>query len=163
MSLTARVNTTQFERAMVEMVKLTGESDSKIIFNTAKFLMPKLAFFTFLMTKKRNRASTGLLESRAKHSKGRARLGWYPAWKYLGTKGAPRVGEGPLIDRGEGGIIDKSKKIIDPYITVFNEVPYILESEKKRNTVPRALNAQASYMFGKIDQAYSRILKGKSG
>jgi hypothetical protein len=158
-----RVDTSQFNRAIAELQNATGAEDSKIIFNTARGLMIGLARFTFLMKKGGKKGLKKLLTARAKYSKGRARLGWWPAWKYLGTMGAPRVGDGPLKDRGEGGVVDRSKRIFDPFITVFNEVPYIMESERKRRTVAKALANQVRFLDKAIERAYTKMLKGKSG
>jgi len=174
--ITASVDMREFNKAMDELRKATGMEDGKIIFNTTKGLMINLVRFTFLFKRvkgKPGRDSDGRFVKNARtqelqrfiesKAKGRARLGWWPAWKALGVRGTPHIGNGPLKDRGEGGIIDRSRKIINPHITVFNEVPYIDASEEKKRTVKRAVDRQLGFIMKAIDKSYTRILKGKSG
>jgi len=160
MSITSTVDTRQFERAMHELRRATGATDETIIKNTTKGVLINLVRFTFIFKRIRNKEFKWLEDYVKRKAKGRARLGWWPAWKALQMKGAPIVLGGPLIDRNEGGIVDNSKKIGNPHITVFNEVPYIKESG---SVVDRAIARQATFLMKSIEKSYTRILRGKSG
>ena len=90
-------------------------------------------------------------------------LGWWPAWKALRMAGAPNIGNGPLKDRREGGITDRSKRIGRPYITVYNEVPYIRTLDRKKRIVARATSRQFQFLKRAVEREYSRIMRSKSG
>ena len=158
MSITIRMESRELNRGMDQLIKLSGIADQKVIWNTTKGVMMNLVRFTFLMKRRAKKKWKAIMEARAKHSKGRARLGWWPAWKHLQMNGSPKIGNGPLKDRGEGGIIDNSRRIGKPFITVFNEVPYIGSSEKKMRTTKRAMANQAKFLARAIDREYGKIL-----
>jgi hypothetical protein len=148
---------------MMELQAATGLEDRKIIKNTTKGLLINLVRFTFLMKRVKNQRFAELHKAIEKRAKGRARLGWWPAWKALSMKGAPLIGNGPLKDRGEGGIVDRSNAIMNPFITVFNEVPYIDSSDEKKRTLKAAVDRQFSFLVKSVERSYSKLLKGKSG
>jgi len=161
MSVTIKVDTMPFNKSMDELQRLTGIAQSKIIRNTTRGVTMNLVRFTFLMRRIRNKKFRWMEQNIAKAAKGRARLGWWPAWKALRMSGAPKIGNGPLKDRGEGGIVDASKRLISPHITVFNEVPYINATEKKNNTLMLAMARQDFFLQRAIDREYGKILKRK--
>lgn len=161
--ITSTVNTREFERAMTEIIRLTGAEDKFVLKKTTSGVLINLVRFTFLFRRIRKKRWRWLNDFIERNAKGRARLGWWPAWKALQMPGAPRIGNGPLKDRGEGGIIDESRKINEPSITVFNEVPYIEGIAEKNQTVPRALARQAEFMAKYLDKRYARIMQGRSG
>jgi hypothetical protein len=164
MSVTVSVDTSEFNRGMEKLRNLTLASDRMIVGNTARGVVMNLVRFTMLM--KRNATSRNfrwLHKRRAKEAKGRARLGWWAAWKALGVNGSPKIGNGPLKDRGEGGIIDKSRDFQFPSITIFNEVPYIDVIEEKMNTLTRAMANQEKFLARAIMREYNKKLRRTVG
>ena len=161
--ISATVTTREFERAMDELVRLTGRADGEIITNTTKGVMINLVRFTSLFRRIKNRRFRWMTSAIEKFAKGRARLGWWPAWKALRMAGAPNIGNGPLKDRREGGITDRSKRIGRPYITVYNEVPYIRTLDRKKRIVARATSRQFQFLKRAVEREYSRIMRSKSG
>jgi len=164
MSVTMKVDTRELNRGIEQLIRVSRIADHKALRNTAKGLMFSLVRFTFLMKKRPKKGFKKLHEARAKYAKGRARLGWWAAWKHLGNSGAPNIGDGPLKDRGEGGITDNSKRIVFPHITVFNEVPYIeANKERLRNFQSAADRQLKQFLVPAIDRAYGRILRRHIG
>lgn len=163
MSVTVKIDTREFNSAMEELRRATGIEDSKIIQNTTKGLLMNLVRFTFLFRRIRNKKFKWMQAGIDRRSKGRARLGWWPAWKALSMRGTPRIGNGPLKDRGEGGISDNSRRVNNPYITVFNKVPYIDSSDEKKRTLQAAVDRQLIFIRKAIDRTYTKMLRGKSG
>lgn len=161
--ITFKFKTAQMERAMEEIIFLSKRSDEFVVKQTTKGTMINLVKFTSLFKFVRNEAWKFLESILEKVAKGRARLGWWPAWKELGVRGTPKIGNGPLRDRGEGGIIDNSKNIINPHITVFNEVPYIEILDRKEKIVNRALNSQQRFMDQFLEREYKKIFRSRSG
>ena len=161
--LTFSVNTSEINRAMNELRKITGMEDGKIIRNTAKFLLRTFVFKTRLMGRIRNEDFKWQAPYIEQSAKGRARLGWWPAWKHLGVPGVPRIGNGSLKDNQEGGFRDASRKIIDPFITVWNEVPYIEALNKGGKILEQSVTRQVGFLNKALDKAYTRILRNKSG
>ena len=160
MSISIKVDTRGFERGMRLLQKATRLSDQQVITGTTRGVIINLVRFTFLFRRIKNRAFRWLQTFIERKAKGRARLGWWPAWKALAMKGAPFIGNGPLKDRGEGGIINRSNRINRPHITVFNEVPYIRESG---NIEQRAVARQAIFLKRAIDRAYRKLLRRHLG
>jgi hypothetical protein len=163
MSVTVNIDTTALNRGMAELQRITGAEDGLILRNTMKGVMWNLVRFTFLMRRIKNKKFRWMQKGIESAAKGRARLGWWPAWKALRLSGAPKIGNGPLKDRGEGGVIDKSRSLNSPYITVFNEVPYIEASNKKMQTVSKAIARQAQFLARAVDREYSKILRRTIG
>lgn len=160
---TLAVDTREFNQAMNELRRATGMEDSKVIFNTTKFLVRTFVARTRLFRKIKREEwewTEPFIEASAK---GRARLGWWPAWKHLGLPGAPQIGNGPLKDRREGGITDRSKRTRDPHITVWNEVPYIEALNKNGKILQRSVDRQLKFLVKAIDRAYESVFRRKSG
>ena len=161
--ITLTFNTRELNRSMDELRKLTGIEDGKIIRNTAKFLVRTFVFRTRLMRRIKQEDFQWKEPYVEAASKGRARLGWWAAWKHLGIAGSPQIGNGPLRDRGEGGIVDKSRAIRDPHITVWNEVPYIEALNEGGKILEQGVARQVGFLNKALDRAYNKILKRKSG
>lgn len=175
---TFSLDTSQFNRAMDELIRISGKTDQFIIFKTAGGVIRNLVRFTTLFkglrgkmgrdikgrfTAKVKSAFTEKLEQFIERkAKGRARLGWWRAWIHLRLAGHPQIGNGPLKDRGEGGIIDRSGNLFSPSITVFNEVPYIGEIDEKKKTLQRGVQRQLAFLNRAIDNEYTKMLRGKS-
>ena len=153
----------EFNNAMDEILRLTKRDGRFVVLKTVQGVLINLVRFTPLFRRIRKMLWRHLNWFIIKHVKGRARLGWWPAWKAMKMSGAPHIGNGPLKDRGEGGVIDESRRFDAPSVTVFNEVPYIETIANKNNTVQRALARQTQFMLRSINRTYSRILRGRSG
>jgi len=159
MSVTMSIDTSDINRSIDMLRRATGMADGDIIRNTTQKVLWNLVRFTFLMRRIKNRKFKWMQKSIEAAAKGRARLGWWPAWKALSVPGAPLIGNGPLRDRGEGGVVDASRRLRNPHVTVFNEVPYIEASVKEMNTLDRAMARQIEFINRAIDRTYDRLLK----
>jgi hypothetical protein len=156
--ITFKLDTREFNSAMDELRSVTRKEDDKIIRLTAYGVVLNLVRFTPIFKKIKNPNFQWKQLFVEKFAKGRARLGWWPAWKHLGIRGTPNIGNGPLIDRGEGGITDNSKNIMNPHITVYNTVDYSYKLDKKNNIVKRALDFQQRFLQRAIDRSYKKLL-----
>ena len=161
--LTMHIDTGQLNRSMDELRKIAGIEDGKVIRDTAKFLVRTFVARTKLFKRIKNEDYQWTEPYIEASAKGRARLGWYSAWKKLGTHGAPRIGNGPLRDRREGGITDNSRRLRDPHVTMWNEVPYIEALNKGGKILQQGITRQVGFLNRAIDREYTRLLRRKSG
>lgn len=169
--ITMQFDTTEFNQALTEVARLSPQADAKIIRQTCRFVLPKLVGATPLYSGDGDNDDLTVLLKRANSrsrtadpmkAKGRARLGWWAAWKRLGVRGSPKIGNGPLKDRGEGGIIDRSRQLVNPSITLINEVPYIEALEQSKRILKWAFEKQLVFMRRFVEREYSKMLRGKS-
>ncbi len=160
--ITISVDTSELNQAMREIIWLSGKADEFVLKKTAGGVLINLVRNTTLFQRVKYRRFRWMQKWIEKTAKGRARLGWWPAWKALNVSGAPRIGNGPLRDRGEGGIVDQSANIFRPYITIFNVVPYIKAIDKEKKTLQRAVTGQLRFMLRYLDREYTKILRGRS-
>ena len=157
-----KVNDKEFQKAFAELARLSRSEDSKIVFNTAKFLTRGLAFRT-LLAKRSERARWKFRETQKKKWKGYARSGWQKAWTALGLPGAPAIRNTSLQRKGPGGIVNQSRRIGSPFITVFNDVDYIEALDKDRDILDKAIAFQFRQLTRTIDRIYTAMLRSKSG
>jgi len=161
--LTMSVDTREFNQAMDELRKVAHIEDGKVIRDTTKFLVRTFVAKTKLFRRVKNEDYKWLEPYIAHTAKGRARLGWWPAWRRLGASGVPSIGNGPLKDNQEGGITDASRRIRNPHITIWNEVPYIEALNKGGRILENGVKRQIKFMEKAIDRAYTKTLRKKSG
>lgn len=152
----------EFQRALEELGRISRSADSGIVFNTAKFLTRNLAFNTPLFKKIRQKAWRWRL-ARVKEWKGYARSGWQKAWTGLRLAGTPAIRNASLQRRAPGGIVDQSRRVGTPFITVFNDADFIEALDKKSKILVKAITFQTRQMNRSLDRIYSAMLRKKSG
>ena len=144
----------EFNTALTELARSSRRIDTEVLIDQVRRLLRKLAWTTPRYEGKRKQA---------KKQKGRARAGWWPAWKALGVRGTPYVGNARLAGAREGGIIDGSKRPGFPFITIFNIVPYIEKLDKEASILESAVAGRLQDMTRLIERRYRQQMRRKSG
>ena len=118
------IDTKEFERVLSDLASVSRFSDKELVKRNAKEFMWQLVAFT-------------------PYKRGYARAGWWDAWVGVGRAGSPRTRRSPgefklgkrLTYIVEGGFLDRTGSIGQPYIEVSNntrirladgtEIPYL--------------------------------------
>lgn len=99
--------------------------------------------------------------------RGRARAGWWAAWRQLGAFGTPR-GVTPdmlsaSIANGDGSFRDGRKNINNPFFEMSNHVWYIDVLEQEDNILENATEERFQDMQDEIERRYRQQMARKSG
>ena len=162
--ITVTVDTRAYNQAMRSVARENGKEIRKELFFQGKNLMPKLVRataklkigkkvrkFEYIKAEKKwqpkRDKDTGKQIMVVRQSAGRARAGWIPAWKKLKLTNIP-VGtqRAHKIAGIEGKFIDQSRRLLNPQLTIINEVPYIEELESISAKIDLAVALQTKKM-----------------
>lgn len=82
---------------------------------------------------------------------GRAKAGWLAAARRFKLKGIPKwvVQHGS----GEGGVVDRSRDSIFPYVILDNSVPYLGKHDKEMRIVKKAVESQTKNLKARTEKA----------
>lgn len=107
------------------------------------------------------------LEKRGKRTRfrnrGRARAGWWPAWRRLGAFSRPRGASSRVLSLNEGGFRDGRQRAGQPFFEMINEVNYIDKLEKSHDILGNSAVERAADMQQELTRRYQREMQRKSG
>ena len=149
---TIHVRDYEFLRAMDELAADSRRNEGEIVRYQAKRLCRALVYETPVYEGKKK-----------KYRKGRARAGWFPAWRALGVRGRPPKVWQPALQLAEGDIVDRSHKYARPHIILVNYVAYIDQLEAAVGILARAFRGRTDDMLDAIEKRYRAMLRRKSG
>jgi len=157
---TAKVNTAQFGRAITALSNETGRNEYDFITDRSKRVLRPLAFNT-PRAPTSDKTSSG--RTKRIRRRGRARAGWWPAWKRLGVNGTPYVGNYNMAKATEGEFIDGRKRLGSRFFTMVNTVSYIEKLDSEEGIMSKSLSGQMADMMRHLERQLKRSLRKYSG
>ena len=147
----------EFNRALTEVANGSRRIDVNVLTDQARKLLRKLAWLT-------RKAPRTVLKNgrRRKTLSGRARAGWWPAWKALKMRGTPYVGNANLKRNTEGSFRDGRQQMGQPFFEMTNEVAYIDKLNDEDDILNKSLEERTRDLENVLDNQYAKMLARKS-
>ena len=155
--ITFKSDARQFNRAMKQLREVQKSTDKRIVTFQAFKIVRTLVFHTPRASSARKKGKFARL-ARA----GRAKAGWYVAWKGLEMRGTPPVASKELR-RAEGDFKDRREKVGDVHVIIANTVPYINSLDRKHKIMSQALSQRSDDIKQFVEKRYASMMRRFDG
>lgn len=149
-------NDRQFNSMIDELADESKRDDISVLTGQAIQFLRALVFWTRVALKKG--AKSVFFRQR-----GRARVGWWPAWVGLGVFSIPARVNPKILSDAEGSFVDGRGRGSQPFVAMTNSVPYIDKLDKMDNILLNAGTGRAEDMERALERKYQSRLRRKSG
>jgi hypothetical protein len=159
----------EFNRMLTEIANESRRAEPVVLTDQARKLLMKLAWNTrrapaSVRVGAGGRTARGRFRRQIKKiaKYGRARAGWWPAWRALRLPGTPYVGNKRLEATNEGEFIDQRRGFGKLAIGLVNTVPYIELLDVMDRIKEKAMVGRSVDMDRMLERKYGRILRAHS-
>lgn len=159
----------EFNQAIDELANESTKTDIEVLTWQAIKLVLALVFRTRLATFTSESAEklelfAGILSKGTGFPRqGRARAGWWPAWRGLGMFGLPTGTNSTVLGSAEGEFIDGRHRASRPFIVVANDVPYIDKLDAEDRIIEGGTAGRFQDMQDEITRRYALNMRRHSG
>jgi hypothetical protein len=157
--LSIRIQDKEFNAALAELARTSRRTGAEVVTGQAIQILRALSDLTRLAERGR-RASGKFFRPTMK---GRARAGWWTAWKALGVFGVPKGTSAKVLALDEGSFKDGRKSASSVYVEMTNAVPYIGTLNSEDNILAGAYAGRLDDMRGAIERRFAREMAKRSG
>ncbi|HUU96280.1 MAG TPA: hypothetical protein VM487_11115 [Phycisphaerae bacterium] len=162
MEATIKLDTAAFDRAIADVAKWSTLTDGEIVTHEARRVMRALAYNTPKAPTTQARRRFGKYYDVTRWMGGRARAGWWAAWKALDIFGTPYI-DNANLDDSEGSYEDGRKQKGNAHFIARNHVWFVGILNSKVNILQKAFDRAAESVQAYAERQYDRLFKRYHG
>lgn len=153
----------EFNAAIDQLADESDRTDIEVLTGQARRLLRAFVRLTRLAVFTEKAAQfAALTAKRAFGNKGRARAGWWVAWKGLKMFGIPAGTTPEVLARDEGEFIDGRQRKSRPFVVMANEVPYIDKLDREDRIIENGTSGRFRDMGAELERRYTQNLRRHS-